>query len=113
MIRSRRPRLQGSLGRGPAEELTSASITMPNFDGALCDERRGNDPELWFATDTASLNDPHHPALKICAACPVKEPCLLFALDERIEEGIWGGLFPTQRRNLARRRDAGFRIEVA
>jgi WhiB family redox-sensing transcriptional regulator len=41
-------------------------------------------------------------AKRICALCPVRQPCLDFALalDERF--GIWGGLTPHQRAKLRR-----------
>jgi WhiB family transcriptional regulator, redox-sensing transcriptional regulator len=50
------------------------------------------------------------PAKAVCARCPVRERCLRFALDERIAEGVWGGLSPQERRQLAtgrRRRTRG------
>lgn len=39
-------------------------------------------------------------AQNICKPCPVKGECLKFALDEKIEHGIFGGLTPTQRKGL-------------
>jgi len=30
------------------------------------------------------------PAIRICQTCPVKEPCLQYALDTD-QEGVWGG----------------------
>lgn len=44
------------------------------------------------------------PAKVVCASCPVREPCLEFALATRQMDGIWGGLTETQRRRLRRRR---------
>lgn len=43
-------------------------------------------------------------ARRICANCPVKEPCLDYALDNRIEHGIWGGTSERARALIARRR---------
>ena len=34
----------------------------------------------------------------ICAGCPVRVPCLRYAMTNGIDEGIWGGLTPEQRR---------------
>ncbi|MGI9021914.1 MAG: WhiB family transcriptional regulator [Acidimicrobiales bacterium] len=45
-------------------------------------------------------------AKAICATCPVREPCLLFALANREEQGVWGGLTESERRRLRRRRAA-------
>jgi WhiB family redox-sensing transcriptional regulator len=37
-------------------------------------------------------------AKAICASCPVREPCLEYALMIREPHGIWGGLNETERR---------------
>lgn len=41
-------------------------------------------------------------AKRICASCPVVEPCLRFALGTREAHGVWGGLNETERRALIR-----------
>lgn len=48
-------------------------------------------------------------AKAICAVCPVREPCLLFALSNREEQGVWGGLTETERRRVRRRRTEAIR----
>ncbi len=30
-------------------------------------------------------------ARRVCAECAVREPCLEYALAERIDHGVWGG----------------------
>jgi WhiB family transcriptional regulator, redox-sensing transcriptional regulator len=47
-------------------------------------------------------------AKRICATCPVIEPCLDFALSTREAHGVWGGLNETERRAIlkARAREA-------
>lgn len=47
-------------------------------------------------------------AKRICASCPVIEPCLDFALATREAHGVWGGLNETERRAIlkARTREA-------
>lgn len=45
-----------------------------------------------------------HEAKKICKTCPVRAECLLEALDNRIEWGVWGGLTESERRTLLKRR---------
>jgi WhiB family redox-sensing transcriptional regulator len=42
-------------------------------------------------------------AKAVCAACPVREPCLDFALRINVSEGVWGGLAGHERRVLRRR----------
>lgn len=40
-------------------------------------------------------------AKSICAACPVRKPCLSYALRIREPHGIWGGLNEVERRALS------------
>jgi WhiB family redox-sensing transcriptional regulator len=39
-------------------------------------------------------------AKAICAQCPVREPCLAYALRIREPHGIWGGMSESERRPL-------------
>lgn len=39
------------------------------------------------------------PALNVCKTCPVKDPCLRYAIDNN-EIGIWGGTTGKQRRKM-------------
>ncbi|HZF93183.1 WhiB family transcriptional regulator [Streptomyces sp.] len=68
---------------------------------------RLEDPDLFFPIGTSG------PALMqaeqakaICRRCPVREPCLEFALDTGQTLGVWGGTGETERRALQRRRKA-------
>jgi len=54
-------------------------------------------------------DDDAGPAKAVCAACPVREECLEFALATRQGDGIWGGLTETERRRQRRRREDGRR----
>lgn len=40
-------------------------------------------------------------ALRICAACPVRDPCLTHALAVPEHHGVWGATTPEQRRAMA------------
>ena len=62
-------------------------------------------PETFFPSDGVGVEL----ARRICADCPVKEPCLEYALYNRIEHGVWGGASERERRRIARRR-RGVRI---
>ncbi|HCU92455.1 MAG TPA: hypothetical protein DHU96_06805 [Actinobacteria bacterium] len=42
----------------------------------------------------------------MCARCPVRRACLVFAMATRLEYGIWGGLTEDEWRQLRRRRVA-------
>ena len=46
------------------------------------------------------------PAKRICAACPVRRPCLDMALWNGERYGVWGGLTERERLRLGRRRAA-------
>jgi hypothetical protein len=48
--------------------------------------RKVSDPELFFPESGRS-----HSALRVCAACPVRDPCLDFAIAYDIRHGVWGG----------------------
>ena len=43
-------------------------------------------------------------ARRICAECPVKAPCLEYALLHRIDHGVWGGASERERRRILRQR---------
>ena len=52
-------------------------------------------------------------AVAVCAACPVREECLEYAIATRQPEGIWGGLTGVERHRLLRRRQKAARKERA
>lgn len=43
-------------------------------------------------------------AKKICATCPVREECLMYALATGQKQGVWGGLSPLERGRMRRSR---------
>lgn len=45
-------------------------------------------------------------AKQVCAACPVADDCLRYALDLFIRDGVWGGTTERQRRPMWRARRA-------
>jgi len=71
-------------------------------DLALC---QGMNTDTFFPVSSAGpmLSDIME-AKKVCASCPVRSPCLTFAVDQRIDHGIWGGLTETERRSIKLRR---------
>ena len=60
------------------------------------------DPEWWWPVsgDAADAQQ----ALAVCATCPVVEPCLNYALENREDQGIWGGTTPIQRQHIRAQR---------
>ncbi|MGH3149154.1 MAG: WhiB family transcriptional regulator [Streptosporangiaceae bacterium] len=66
---------------------------------------RGEDPELFFPVGSAGPATLAQitEAKTICARCPARRACLVFALATGQEYGIWGGLAEDERRRLRRR----------
>ncbi|MGW0769289.1 WhiB family transcriptional regulator [Streptomyces sp. NPDC002676] len=60
---------------------------------------RAADPDELFVEGAAQ-----HGAKAVCTGCVVRTECLAYALDNRIEHGIWGGMTERERRALLRRR---------
>ncbi|MFF0740352.1 WhiB family transcriptional regulator [Streptomyces sp. NPDC004111] len=60
---------------------------------------RTADPEELFVEGAAQQR-----AKAVCEGCPVRTQCLAYALDLRIEHGVWGGMTERERRALLRRR---------
>ena len=50
--------------------------------------------EQFFAHDGDEVRE----AQRICAICPVKLACLAYALDNRLNDGVWGGASEQERR---------------
>ncbi|MEV6319093.1 WhiB family transcriptional regulator [Streptomyces sp. NPDC051776] len=63
---------------------------------AIC---RAGDPDELFVEGALQNR-----AKVTCVGCPVRTECLAYALDHRIEFGVWGGMTERERRALLRRR---------
>lgn len=61
---------------------------------------RNYPPTTFFPSDGVGVEI----ARRICATCPVKEPCLEYALESRIDHGVWGGCSERERRRILKRR---------
>jgi WhiB family redox-sensing transcriptional regulator len=60
---------------------------------------RDADPDLFFPGpdgDTAA-------AVRICRGCAVRDYCLEWALEQRVQYGVWGGATERERRRMLRR----------
>lgn len=66
---------------------------------------RGPQTELFFAPSHYERKDDKERresrAKAICAGCPVRKPCLEYALRIHEPHGIWGGLNEAERRALS------------
>lgn len=64
---------------------------------------RGMDPDVFFPP---LLNDQTAlPARAVCADCPVRGPCLDYALSISAMHGIWAGTTEKERDRIRRRRN--------
>jgi WhiB family redox-sensing transcriptional regulator len=91
--------------------MSSKSQGGPPVDEAtwMADARcRDMDPDFFFPSDGLGVEA----AQRICANCPVKNECLEYALDHRIDHGVWGGASERSRRRILRER-RGTRRKVA
>ena len=57
-------------------------------------------PDTFFPSDGLGVEV----ARRICESCPVKAPCLEYALAARIDHGVWGGASERERRRILRQR---------
>lgn len=63
-----------------------------------------HDPDLFFPTGaTGPIGREIEQAKTICRGCPVRNPCLQWALGAGQLSGIWGGLTEDKRRAWVRR----------
>jgi WhiB family redox-sensing transcriptional regulator len=67
------------------------------MEQGLCRDRA---PATFFPSDGVGVDV----ARKICATCPVKDDCLEYALENRIDHGVWGGCSERERRRIMKRR---------
>jgi WhiB family redox-sensing transcriptional regulator len=74
---------------------TSTTSTWRNL--ARC---RGVNPEIFHPVN----EDDGDEAKAICELCPVREPCLEYAINAREKDGIWGGATARERRRMIRQR---------
>jgi len=72
-------------------------ITVNWRERAAC---RGSDPDLFYPINEDEADE----AIAICNACPVREPCLEYALAARERYGVWGGTTEKDRRRIWRKR---------
>lgn len=82
---------------------SSRSLSLANDEWRAQASCQDTDPDLFFPVGTTG------PAIEqianakaVCDACPVKEPCLEFALSTNQDSGVWGGTSEEERRKLRR-----------
>ena len=68
---------------------------------------REEDPDLFFPVageGTPAGKAQYAEAKTVCARCPVRADCLAYALDSGLDDGVFGGTTPDERRQLLKNR---------
>ncbi len=78
------------------------------FLDALC-KLSAKHPKFFFPSDGVGVAK----AAQFCAECEVSDLCLEYALERRIEHGVWGGASERERRRILRSRAQGSRSAAA
>jgi WhiB family redox-sensing transcriptional regulator len=85
--------------------LSSLRTTGLWQDRAAC---KGPQAAIFFPPSHVERKDEREAreqrAKAICGECPVRQPCLDYALDIREQHGIWGGLNEVERKQLLAQR---------
>jgi len=74
-----------------------APVNLPWRVHAAC---AGLDPDVFYPVNDEAAEE----AKAVCAECPVREPCLEYALGRRERDGVWGGATERERRRMIRQR---------
>jgi WhiB family redox-sensing transcriptional regulator len=63
----------------------------------------GEDTNIFFSDDNGH-HDPENlkQARAFCKGCEIRFDCLQYAIDEKIVDGVWGGLLWSERRKLGK-----------
>ena len=61
---------------------------------------QGLDPAICYPVSDEDAGE----AKAVCGSCPVREPCLEYALANRERDGVWGGATERERRRIIRQR---------
>lgn len=77
-------------------------MTLDWHDQAACS---GQPIEVFFIQQTPGITQQQRarleqPAKTICSTCPVQPDCLEWAVLAKVQFGIFGGLNPTERKQL-------------
>lgn len=90
------------MGRAEAGPLWAADVAVDalKISWMALGKCRDMDPALFFPSDGIGVRA----AQRVCAVCPVRIPCLQHALDNRIDDGVWGGASERERRHILRLR---------
>jgi len=98
---------QGGSGPWPPTTTTTVDVTddRQQFDRMIAGliPCRTGDPELWFAEQTAQVEQ----AKALCRECPLRAGCLAGAIEREEPWGVWGGEVFVAGRVVATKRGRG------
>ena len=90
--------MAAALVDGDVSQCRVAALA-PGEDWRSAAACRDTDPDLFFpVSESGKSLEQVEGAKAICAGCPVRRPCLAFALGTGQAHGIWGGLTEQERR---------------
>ena len=92
-------------GKGPEmlASLANEEFSPAWWDEAACRDGEGGLATVFFSEELQDIAR----AKRICADCPVIEPCLAGALERHEPWGVWGGQLILNGRILANKRRRG------
>lgn len=93
----------------PIEPMAEPDSTTDWWDEASCNTGTSTLTELFFSDELQDIAA----AKRICATCPMIEPCLSGAIERREQLGVWGGQLFRNGRVLASKRQRGRPPKVA
>lgn len=67
---------------------------ITDWEGALCATLPADTTIDFFSGNEAKIQE----AKDLCAGCPFRVQCLEFSLEEKMLEGVWGGVDAVERR---------------
>jgi WhiB family transcriptional regulator, redox-sensing transcriptional regulator len=71
------------------------------MDDALC---VGGEPNDWFPISEHAMSEDNTKALAACQVCPVRIECAEWAITNRLDYGIYGGMHASERARIQRAR---------
>lgn len=71
------------------------------MERALC---VGGDPDDWFPINEHTMTEANHRAMLACQMCAVRAECAEWAINQRLDHGIFGGMHASERARIQRAR---------
>jgi len=83
-------------------------LNTPSFPQAQC---VGEDPDFFFPVSQVELEERIQRLRQICGSCLHQDPCKKFAMNNREENGFWGGTTPDERYALSKKEVGSHRLK--